>query len=189
MMRLRLLQVACISSLAICFGGAHAEVQKTLYMCGTNKLCPFMKLIFTPPDGWVIDEKATNSKKMQIMVPKGTNFSNAQPLIYIEVSWHKDKQEPLAEFVRVSNEHWQTSSRDTKISERPAVECTNGKPAFLSFFYENPSNSQQAYEVVSFGLDSDNDNNEFVVTVGMTANSKKAIERADKDYVAFLAAH
>jgi hypothetical protein len=184
-----LLQVACISSLVICFGGAHAEVEKTLYRCGANKLCPFLKLTFTPPDGWVIDKEATDSNKIQIMVPKGTHFSNAQPLIYVKVSWHKDKQESLAELVRVSNEHWQTSSRDTKISERPVVERTNGKPAFLSFFYENPGKTQQAYEVVSFGLDSDNDNNEFVVMVSMTANSKKAIERADKDYVAFLAAH
>jgi hypothetical protein len=42
---------------------------------------------------------------------------------------------------------------------------------------------------VSFGLDSDNDGNEFFLMVGMTGSSKAALDGANKDYVSLLAAH
>jgi hypothetical protein len=41
----------------------------------------------------------------------------------------------------------------------------------------------------AFGLDSDKDGNEFVLDVVMTGNSKKTLDRAEKDYVAFLKAN
>jgi hypothetical protein len=48
---------------------------------------------------------------------------------------------------------------------------------------------QQAYEVGAFGIDADNDGNEFVLDVVMTGRYRKELDRADRDYVAFLKAH
>jgi hypothetical protein len=188
MTRFHLLPVAFAAALVFCCASAHAEVQKIMNLCD-GKLCPFFKLVITPPRGWVIEKDATNKNKVQILVPEGKNFSNAEPLIYVKVSWHKDKQQSLAEFARISNEHWQASASDAKISELAPVERANGKPAFLRFAYETPSKTQQAFEIVSFGLDSDNDGNEFVLMVGMTGSSKAPLDRANKDYVSLLAAH
>lgn len=143
----------------------------------------------TPPDGWVLDAQATKENNVQIIVPKGKNFANAEPLIYVQVLYHRDKQQSLADFARVSDERWLAAAGQSKISALPAVERTNGKEGFLRFSYENPGKVQQAYEMGAFGLDSDRDGNEFVLDVVMTANSKTALERAEKNYVAFLKAH
>jgi hypothetical protein len=79
--------------------------------------------------------------------------------------------------------------RRAKITELPAIERANGKPAFLRFAFENPRKAQQAYEVGALGVDSDKDGNDFVLDVVMSGNSKAALDRADAAYTAFLKAH
>jgi hypothetical protein len=71
---------------------ARAEVQKTLHPCGGLQLCPSYQLVLTPPDGFIVDDKATAENKVQIMVPKGQSFATAEPLIYVHVHFvHKHK--------------------------------------------------------------------------------------------------
>lgn len=192
MSRLLPVWAALLSPLAaaLIFGrAAQAEVQKFLNPCGGQRLCASYKLIMTPPDGWVLDKDATAENHMQIIVPKGKNFSNAPALIYMHVFYHADKTQALADFAQVSNARWLAGHKSAKISELPTVERANGKPAFLRFAFENPDQPQQAYEVGALGLDADNDGNEFVLDIVMTGAAKKALDRADKDYVAFLKAN
>ncbi len=168
---------------------ARAEVQKFLNPCGSQKMCASYRLVLTPPDGWVLDKDATASNNVQMLVPKGKTFANAEPLIYVQVLYHRDKQQPLADFARVSNESWMKDNTSAKISELPAVERANGKAGFLRFAFENPKKPQQAYEVGALGVDSDNDGNEFVLDVVMSASSKQALSRAEQTYVTFLKAN
>jgi hypothetical protein len=188
MARLRLLQSAFVAVLIFGAGLAQAKVKKFVIDCG-GKICPYYQLVLTPPDGWVIDKSATDRNKLQIMVPKGTDFGTAPALIYVQVFYHTNKQQTLADFARVSNERWLATAKDAKISELPAVDRANGKPGFLLFAFENPGNKQQAYEVGSFGIDSDMDGNEFVLDVVMSGADKAALAHADNDYVAFLKAN
>ena len=102
------------------------------------------------------------------MVPKGKTFANAPALIYVQVFYHADKQQSLANFAGVSNGRWRAAVKDAKVSELPTIGRANGKPGFLRFAFENPSKTQQAYEVGAFGIDSDKDGNEFVLDVVMT---------------------
>jgi hypothetical protein len=127
--------------------------------------------------------------KVQIMVPKGQSFASAEPLIYVEVIYQLDKQQTLADFARLNNARWLTGNPKAKITEPPAVERTNGKPAFLRFAFENPAKAQQAFEVGALGVDSDKDGNDFVLDVVMSGNSKAALDRAEVAYTAFLKAH
>src|SRR5690349_1765776 len=74
------------AALMCCVGSStRAEVQKLLHPCGGLQLCASYQLVLTPPDGWVVDEKASNDNRVQIMVPKGQSFATAEPLIYIQV--------------------------------------------------------------------------------------------------------
>jgi len=180
--------IACAALIA-CTAAARAEVQKFLSMCPGQKLCASYQLVLTPPDGWVVDTKASDENKVQIMVPKGQTFASAEPLIYVQVFYQADKTQPLADFARVSNARWLAANPKAKITELPAVERTNGKPAFLRFAFDNPGKAQQAYEVGALGVDSDKDGNGFVLDVVMTGNSKAALDRADAVYSAFLKAH
>jgi hypothetical protein len=189
----RLMFAACVAVLilgaVIGDNPARAEVQKFLNPCGSQKLCASYRLIMTPPDGWVLDEKATAKNNVQMLVPKGKTFGNAEPLIYVQVFYHRDKQQTLADFARVSNQNWMQDNPSAKISELPAVERANGKAGFLRFAFENPKTPQQAYEVGAFGVDSDNDGNEFMLDVVMSASSKQALDRTEKTYIAFLKAN
>jgi hypothetical protein len=139
--------------------------------------------------GWVVDDKATNENKVQILVPKGQSFATAEPLIYLQVFYQPDKQQALADFARLSNARWLAANPGANITELPAVERSNGKSAFLHFAFENPGKAQQAFEVGALGVDSDKDGNDFVLDVVMTGNSKAALDRADAAYIAFLKAH
>jgi hypothetical protein len=154
-----------------------------------QQLCPSYQLVLTPPDGWVLDAKASAENKVQIMVPKGQSFATAEPLICVQVFYQPDKQQTLADFAGTSNARWIAANPTAKISDLPAVERANGKPAFLRFAFENPRKAQQAYEVGALGVDSDKDGNDFVLDVVMTGNSKAALDRADAAYTAFLKAH
>jgi len=168
---------------------ARAEVQKFLNPCGSQKMCASYRLVLTPPDGWVLDKDATASNNVQMLVPKGKTFATAEPLIYVQISYHRDKQQTLADFARVSNQNWMQDNPSAKISDLPSVERANGKMGFLRFAFENPKTPQQAYEVGAFGVDSDNDGNEFMLDVVMSASSKKALDRTEATYVAFLKAN
>ena len=181
--------IACAALLFCSASVAHAEVQKFLNPCGGQKLCASYALVLTPPDGWVLDAKATSDNKVQIMVPKGQNFASAEPLIYVQVFYQPDKAQTLADFARLSNARWLAANPKAKIGELPPVERSNGKPPFLRFAFENPSKAQQAFEVGALGVDSDKDGNSFVLDVVMTGNSKAALDHADAAYAAFLKAH
>ncbi len=167
---------------------AQGEVQKFMNTCD-GKLCPYYRLVLTPPKGWVIDQEATKKYNVQIIVPKGKNFATAPALIYVQVFYHANKQQPLADFASISNGRWRAAVKDAKVSELPAVERANGKPGYLRFIFENPSKAQQRYEIGAFGIDSDKDGNEFILDIVMTGADKNALNRAEKDYIAFLKAH
>jgi hypothetical protein len=189
-LRLRVRHFIALLTVAIVYAAtARAEVQKFLNPCAGQKLCASYALVLTPPDGWVVDAKATAENKVQIIVPKGQSFATAEPLIYVQVFYQPDKQQTLADFARLSNARWLAANPTAKISELPAIERLNGKPAFLRFAFENPRKAQQAYEVGALGMDSDKDGNDFVLEVVMTGNSKAALDRADPAYTAFLKAH
>ena len=188
-LRIRQLIAPLAAAVIICSTAARAEVQKFLNPCGGQKLCASYALVLTPPDGWVVDAKATSENKVQIMVPKGQSLATAEPLIYVQVFYQPDKQQALADFARLSNARWLAANPKAKITELPAVERANGKPAFLRFTFENPGKARQAYEVGALGADSDKDGNDFVLDVVMTGNSKAALDRADAAYTAFLKTH
>jgi len=192
-MRMLSLLAGAVMTAGFAIGPAGAEVQKFMNICGKAeqgvRLCPSFALVLTPPGGWVEDKAASRQNGVQMMVPKGKTFRDAETLIYVKVSHHQDKNQPLADFVRVSQDRWRAAVPDTKIGNLPELARKDGKPPFLLFEYENPSRAQQSHERVAFGLDTDKDGNEYVLTVVMTGRSKKGLEQADRPYKEFLRAH
>ena len=185
---LRPVQIA-FAAVLIAGSAARGEVQKFLNPCPGQQLCPSFRLVMTPPDGWVLDAEATKKYNVQMMVPKGKTFANAEPVMYVQVFYHRDKQQTLEDFARVSNERWLAENTKAKVSPLPPLPRDNGKAGFLRFAFENPGIPQQRYEMGAFGIDGDKDGNEFVLDVVMSADSKKALDGAEKDYLAFLKAN
>ena len=187
MMR-RVMKILFLAAIALCAEtSARAEVKKFMNICD-GKMCPYYEAMLTLPEGWVEDKAATKQNKVQVIVPKGKNFGNAEALIYIKVS-QQDKDRTLDELARTSQEQWRKSVPDSKISKLPDVKRANGRQAFVSARYENPSVPQQAYEIVSFAMDTDTDGNTFSLMVVMTGRSKKALDQAQKPYQALLSTH
>jgi len=96
----RILFILPFAALIVCSAAARAEVQKFLHPCGGLQLCASYQMVLTPPEGWAVDEKASNENKIQIMVPNGQSFASAEPLIYAQVFYHADKQQTLGDFAR-----------------------------------------------------------------------------------------
>ena len=167
---------------------AQAEIRKLMNISG-GKMEPIFELILTPPQGWIEEKEATKRNRVQMLVPRGKDFGSAPALIYVKVSYRRDKEQTVKQFVENSQKRWLEQVTDSKIQKIPDVERVSGRPAYVSYRYENPSRPQQRFEAVSFGLDSDKDGNDFFVMVAVTGKDKKAIDQAMPAYNAFLKAH
>lgn len=171
---------------------ARAEVKKFMNVCGGSaqgvQLCPSYKIVLTTPESWNEDKQAGDKNKVQMILPKGTSFGDAPALIYVKVSVRR-KDEPIETFIEMSHAAWMKSVPDAKITKLGETERANGKPAFISYRFDNPSKPQQGAEIVSYGFDADTDGNDFVLMVVMTGRDKKALEQADKPYKALLRTH
>src|SRR5262249_16646793 len=143
-LRLRFLLIALLAALIVSAAAARAEVKKFLNPCSGQQLCATYALVLTPPDGWVLDAKATSEHKVQIMVPKGQSFATAEPLIYVQVFYQSDKQQTLVDFARSSNARWLAANPSAKISELPAVGRANRRAGLLGLGFEKPGQAQQA---------------------------------------------
>jgi len=166
---------------------AGAEIKKFMNICD-GKMCPFYELVATPPQGWAAEKDASKQNKVQMFVPRGKNFGNADALIYVKVSY-KDKDLDLSQFISNSQQRWRGAVPDSKITKMPVVERTNGKAAFQPYQYENPGRPDQPFEYVAFGEDNDNEGNTFTLMIAVTGGDRKAIENAFAPYQAFLRAH
>ena len=166
---------------------AHAEVKKFMNIAG-GKMQPFFRLEVTPPKGWIMEEQATKKYGVQMLVPKGKTFANADALIYVKVSY-KPNDLDQAQFIKNSQDRWREEVPDSKITKMPEVARANGKPAFLPYQYENPSQPKQPFEYVSFGEDGDKDGNTFNLMVTITGGDRQVIEKAAASYNEFLRAH
>lgn len=127
MRRLSAIATVFACTLLLSAGTARSEVQKFIIKCG-DKLCPHYQIALTPPRGWALDARATWHNKIQMIVPQGTTFNTAPALIYVQVFLHRNKNQSLADFARISNERWRAHVKDAKISPLPTVKRANGKP-------------------------------------------------------------
>ena len=183
-MTIRALCVALLLSFAL---PASAEVEKFMTI-DNGQMQPHFRLKFTPPKGWAEDKTATEENGLPIYVPEGKNFGNAPALMYIRVSYNSDKR-TMAKFIEVAHERWRESVKDTKIDKLASEKRANGQPDFQVYHFVNPSEPQQAYELMAYGEDKDKDGNSFFLMIALTAASQKDIDAAEADYRAGLRAH
>ena len=173
--------------LAALAANARAEVEKFMQL-GEGELRPYFRLKFTPPEGWVQDAKATQENGLPIYVPKGKTFGNAPALMYIRVSYNAD-QRTMEKFIEVAHERWKNAVKDSKIDKMAGERRANGKADFQVYHFVNPSQPQQAYELMAYGDDTDKDGNAYFLMIALTAAVQKAINAAEVDYRAGLRAH
>jgi hypothetical protein len=188
MNKLRLIGMAFVFTLIACSGTARAEVVKKFMTVCIDGPCPHYEIGPKLPQGWMIEEEATRELDSQVIVPEGKNLHTA-PAVIVVIIHRSDKQQSLADYVRSANKLWRAEVEDGKKSELPAVERANGKPQFLRFAFEDPSDKQNPYGFEAFGIDSDKEGNEYFISVIMSAADKAALDRAESDYISFLKAN
>lgn len=163
---------------------AHAEIEKIMHLCD-QKLCPSFRASITVPDGWVEDSEATKYFNAQFLLPQGVEFDDAPAKIYVVVRYNRTKQ-PIADFIPDAIADWQSRAKDAKIARLDDLSRGDGKPAFERRQFEAKSLKEQGYELQSVTTDGDKDGNAFIVTVVLSANSRKALEAAEPAYLAIL---
>ncbi len=163
---------------------ASATIQKIMNQCN-GKLCPFFRASITIPDGWVEDKGATAHFNSQFLLPKGTNFDQANATIYVAVIWNKNKQ-PISDFMPQNIADWHNRAKDAKITDLDDLPRGDGKPAYIRHQFEAASLHQQGYELQAVTTDSDTDGNDFLVTIMLSADSRKAFEAAEPAFQAIL---
>ena len=163
---------------------AGAAIEKIMNQCN-GKLCPFFRASIVIPDGWVEDRDATRYFNSQFLLPKGTDFEKAAAKIYVAIKFNRKKQ-PISDFMPENIADWRSRAKDTKITDLEDLPRGDGKVAFVRHQFEAGSLHEQGYELQAVTTDSDNDGNEFLVTITLSANSPKALKAAEPAYLAIL---
>jgi hypothetical protein len=162
---------------------AQAEIEKFMRQC-QGKLCAIFRASITIPDDWVEDKEASDYFQAQMLIPKGSDFEKAPAKIYVLVRYNRNKQ-PISDFLPDSIKDWKSRAKDAKISKLDNLARGNCPP-FLRHAFEARSLKEQGYELQAVTTDGDKDNNEFVVTITLSANSKAALNAAEPAYLAIL---
>lgn len=163
---------------------AGATIEKIMNQCN-GKLCPFFRASIVIPDGWVEDKDATRHFNSQFLLPKGADFETANAKIYVAIIYNRNKQ-PISDFMPENIADWHSRAKDAKITDLDDLPRGDGKVAFVRHQFEAASLHEQGYELQAVTTDGDNDGNEFLVTIMLSANSRKALEAAEPAYFAVL---
>jgi hypothetical protein len=121
----------------------------------------------------------------QFLLPRGTDFEKAAASIYVAVKYNRKKQ-PISDFMPENIADWHSRARDAKITDLDDLPRGDGKVAFVRHRFEAGSLHKQGYELQAVTTDSDNDGNAFLVTITLSANSRKALNAAEPAYMAIL---
>ena len=163
---------------------AGATIEKIMNLCN-GKMCPFFRASIVIPDGWVEDRDSTRYFNSQFLLPKGTGFEKAAAKIWVAAIYNRKKQ-PISDFMPESIADWHSRAKDAKITDLDELSRVDGKSAFVRHQFEAGSLHEQGYELQAVTTDSDNDGNEFLVTITLSANSRKALKAAEPAYLAIL---
>ncbi len=164
---------------------ASAEIKKFVRPCKEQTICAFYRAVVAVPDGWVEDKAATRHFDAVIILQKGVAFNDSQATIYA-VARYNPKKQPLSDFVTEAFEELRSVAKDGKITVLPDLARAAGQPAFKRHSFEAPSQKEQGYELHAVTMDSDENNNQFVVTITLSANSKDTLKAAEPAYLAVL---
>jgi hypothetical protein len=163
---------------------AGATIEKIMNQCD-GKLCPFFRASIVIPEGWVEDRDSTRYFNSQFLLPKGTDFEKAAAKIWVAAIYNRKKQ-PISDFMPESIADWHSRAKDAKITDLDDLPRGDGKVAFVRHQFEAGSLHEQGYELQAVTTDGDNDGNEFLVTITLSANSLKALKAAEPAYLAML---
>jgi hypothetical protein len=168
----------------ILIGAANhsAESRKSMSEESTQPAAMYLWPVY-PPDGWFHNLESSRKVGLQIMTPKPTD---SDAVIYVQASL---KEKDLELRIASSHENLRKSAPTTTISKMPEVLRKNGQPAFQFYRYETPGAQQQPLEYVAFGEARYADGKMFALTVTLTGNDPRAIEKYGAIYRTFLAAH
>jgi hypothetical protein len=185
-----LLSVArCLGAAVVCgallVAPASAKIEKFMNPCKEQTLCAFFRPSVTVPGGWIEDKAATRHFGAVILLAKGVNFNDSQATIYA-VARFNPKKEPLTRFVAETVGELSGQAKDAKVTTLPDLPRAAGQSPFKRLSLEAPSLKEQGYELHAVTVDGDNDGNQFIVTITLSANSKAALAAAQNAYQAVL---
>ena len=163
---------------------AGATIEKIMNLCN-GKMCPFFRASIVVPDGWVEDRESTRYFNSQFLLPKGTDFEKAAAKIWVAAVYNRKKQ-PISDFMPESIADWHSRAKDAKITDLDDLPRGGGKVSFVRHQFEAGSLPEQGYELQAVTTDSDNDGNEFLVTITLSANSRKSLKASEPAYMAIL---
>ena len=72
-------------------------------------------IVLTPRAGW--RKRSQQGKRRAELVPRGKDFHSAPALMYVKVSYRRDKEQTVEQFVDNSQKRWRESVPDTKIEK------------------------------------------------------------------------
>jgi hypothetical protein len=175
--------IACLALLAV--SPASAKIKKFMNPCKEQMLCAFFRASVAVPEGWVEDQAATRHFGAVILLQKGVAFNDSQATIYA-VARYNPKRRPLSEFVSEAIGELSGVAKGAKVTVLPDQPRAAGEPPFARHSLEAPSQTEQGYELHAVTGDSDDEGNQYVVTITLSANSKAAMIAAEPAYLSVL---
>ena len=152
---------------------ASAEIKKIALICN-GTICPVFLPELPLPKGWRLDQQMSDENKIQLLVPANSSYAEAPAIIYGKAFYNREKL-TIDSRVETSNRHWRDSVKDARIERLADIARIKGGSIFQIHQYINPSESQQAAELVAFGEDTDKEGNLYGVQIVLSARDLAAL--------------
>jgi hypothetical protein len=166
----RILIAACLL-LPVC---AQAEIEKTaLTSQGGTRLMWWPKLV--PAEGWQRDVGASQANAINVLVPDGANFGNAETVIYGRAIYKPRDPglKSLQALIERDQADFRKRSPDLEIREAEAAVAIADGTALRSFTYVPGAGARGNWEAVAYGEDGD-----YYLIFVMSSRSQKGYEAA-----------
>jgi hypothetical protein len=171
------LAISALVALAAASPSQAAKLKGYMEICAGNKICPWYAADFTPPAGWLADEKWTQRYHAVFMFPGGDQ-STSVPVMYVRAH-PGDGGLSIESYIKGAQDRWKSKVRDAGIEQLDDL-TREGKPGFKVYLYRNASAKDQGYELTAFMKDigTDHPNQTFYFQVVLSSPSMEELEKA-----------
>lgn len=165
-------------------GEARAADLEAKWYAEGNEIKAWYKSLVKAPKGWVANEEWTDRYERVFLFENG-DMSRKKPVMYVRA--HPGEDGAIEQYIEVAQKRWLEKMKDCTIKPEPDLERP-GKPPIKIYLYNNPSATDQSFELTAFVKDKSPQypDGTFYFQIVLSAPSMKELERTRAAFMEVL---
>ena len=162
---------ATLSILFLLCSSASVLSQKSDGPDGTILLGRHYGFILKEPNGWVIDSAAAKPQGLAaVLYGEGSSWKSAVAVMYVRVIYKNETQASIENVISNDVTDFLKQSRESKVSESPALATRDKKKAIVKAFYDAANKNHESVAFI--------DEPRVVVILALSSRDKDEFEKS-----------